>query len=266
MTKLKDKIDRFYSRGKTGLSFFLTGGYPDMDEFKKIVRYIDNKKLADFIEIGIPFSDPVADGPVIQVASRKALAAGASYNKILKAVKSLKKDIDIPMVLMSYLNVLMADGLKNSLAAASDAGFSAVIIPDMPYGEHEEVEGILKRLNMGLVLLVSPATPDKRIRNIAKVSSPFLYYVSSYGVTGRGKKFNKTTLDRIRKVKSLSAKPVYCGFGITTPADAKFIASAADGEIIGSAVVDLIKEGDIKGSFKDINKFAISISKVLKDR
>lgn len=261
MNKLKNKVERLYREGRTGLSFFLTGGYPDMESFTKLVKYIDKNNLADFIEVGIPFSDPVADGPVIQESSQKAISAGTTYNNILMAVKSLKNKIDIPLVLMSYLNILLADELEKTLLSAADAGFSAAIIPDMPYGEHEEALEILKRVGMELILLISPGTPDKRVREIGKESSPFLYYVSSYGVTGSGKKFDKKTLESIRKVRNLSAKPVYCGFGITTGKDAQYIADAADGEIIGSAVVDLISKKNMEQTFKDIYKFAINIGK-----
>ncbi|MEA3507115.1 MAG: tryptophan synthase subunit alpha [Elusimicrobiota bacterium] len=264
MTELKKKVDRLSQEGKTGLSFFLTGGYPDMEGFAESVRYIDKNNLADFIEVGIPFSDPVADGPVIQRSSRAAIESGSTYNRIMTTVKSLKKDIDIPLVLMTYLNILMAGGLKETLAKADRAGFSAVIIPDMPYGEHEEVSGILKELGMELILLVSPVTTGARIREIAGVSSPFLYYVSSYGVTGRGKKFSKKTLKKIEQVKKISSKPVYCGFGISSPEDAEFIARAADGEIIGSAVVELLKDKKLPAAFKDIYKFAINIGKSIR--
>ncbi len=258
MKTLQQKLKELKSQNKTGLSFFLTGGYPSMEYFKELLLFLDREKLADFVEIGIPFSDPVADGPVIQSSSVKAIKNGANFFNILKTVKDIKDKIELPLVLMSYLNIVYSRWEKN-LILAKEAGFSASIFPDLPVDEYKKIIREGKKDKLPVVLLTTPACSKKRIKEISSLSRPFIYYVSSYGVTGHRDKLKKKRLARdLKKMKNNTDKPVYCGFGISTPRQADFISRYADGLIIGTAVIELISEDKTK-TFKEIKKFGISI-------
>ncbi len=260
MNELKEKIDWLKRKKLTGVSFFMTAGYPDMETFSDTVRELDRCNLADFLELGIPFSDPLADGPVIQNSSREAIRQGASLGKIFKAVRDIKKDVSIPIVLMSYLNPLACDGkLRNNLKSASDSGFSAIIIPELPAGECEETEKEIKKSGLGHIFLAAPSTPDKRIEEISSKSSPFLYYVSSYGVTGTRSRLGGGLAAKLKHVRELSRVPVYCGFGISSATQAASLKKSLDGIIVGSAFIEKLK----KKNFKAPLKFAISINKSL---
>ncbi len=260
MNELERKINWLKEEKLTGISFFMTAGYPDMKTFSDTVRELDRRSLADFIEVGVPFSDPLADGPVIQNSSREAIKQGASLGNIFEAVRKIKKDTALPMVMMSYLNPLTSGaGLEKNLKCAADSGFSAVIIPDLPAGESAEIEKTVKKPGLGHVFLAAPSTPDERIREISLKSSPFLYYVSSYGVTGARRSLDSKLASRLERVRKLSRVPVYCGFGISTPAQAALLKKSLDGIIIGSAFIDKLKTRHFKAPLK----FAISINKSL---
>jgi tryptophan synthase alpha chain len=257
---LQETISNLKESGTRGLSLFVTAGYPTVRESIDIIKFIDREKLADFVEVGIPFSDPLADGVTIQKTSSQAIRKGADLKKILNEIK--ENEIKIPLVLMTYLNPLIAAGIDKSLAKAAEAGFSAVIVPDLPLEESGEVYMAVKKTGMGLVFLASPSTPMRRISEISLKSAPFLYYVSSFGVTGAREKLARDISEKLSAVKRYSAVPVYCGFGISNPAQAGIVGRYADGIIIGSALLKLIK-GKKPSYFKQIRKFAISIKKGL---
>ncbi len=260
MKRLEDKVAELSSSGRTGLSFFLTGGYPSMESFKELVKYIDKNSLADFLEIGIPFSDPLADGPVIQKTSLDAIREGATLPGIIRAVGEMKDEIDIPLVLMSYINPFYALGLERVFRDAAEAGFSALIIPDMPFGEDPAIEKAAMSHGLDTIYLAAPSCNENRIKKISSRSRPFLYYVSSYGVTGARKKLPRKLSSGLQGAVKVSDVPVYCGFGISTPQQAADIAEYADGIIIGSAFLKKI-DGDKSSYFKEIRKFAISVRK-----
>lgn len=240
------------------MSFFLTAGYPNMKQFIKILKFIDEENLADFLEIGIPFTDPVADGPIIQESSREALKKGVSLSKIFSELQNIRKDIRIPLVLMSYLNPLYKGSFKNNIKAAMTAGFNAAIIPDLSFDESEYFNIVARKIGFDMVFLISPDTPSRRIKLISSESSPFIYYVSRFGITGVRSSLSTGISERIRNVRRYSKVPVYCGFGISTPSQAEIVGKSADGVIIGSAIIKIIKENK-ENPFKEIKKFAISI-------
>ncbi len=256
---LTDTINKLKKKNIKGLSFFLTAGYPSMKEFLDILKFIAREKLCDFVEVGVPFSDPLADGPTIQRTSDIAIKNGTTFNKILIEIKKITPHLNMPLVLMTYLNPLIAGGLKKSLSLTADAGFDAVIIPDFPIDECKtETVKLSTRHPIDLVFLASPLTPPKRITEISKISSPFLYYVSSFGVTGERKTLAADIKKKLNMVKKKSLCPVYCGFGISNPDQAEIVGKHSDGVIIGSALLKLIK-GRQSSDFKEIKKFAISI-------
>jgi len=254
---LKETVKNLKLSGRKGLSFFLTAGYPSMKEFKELLFFIDREKLADFLEIGVPFSDPLADGSVIQQASVKAIERGVKLRNIFREIKSLKNNISTPLIIMSYMNPLYSGGFAENIRKAEAAGFQAAIIPDLPAGEADDLTA-----GFNFVYLAAPSTSEKRLAEISEKSSPFLYYVSSYGVTGERDRFSKTVAEKLKDAKKISKVPVYCGFGISNPEQAALISASADGIIIGSALVKLIN-GSPSRYFKQIKKFAISIKQAL---
>lgn len=260
MLNLADTVYKLKEKNIKGLSFFLTAGYPTMKGFIDILKFIDSERLCDFVEVGVPFSDPLADGETIQRTSQIAIEKGATFAQVLFEIKKIKNHIKMPLVLMTYLNPLIAGGLRKSLSLASAAGFDAVIIPDFPIDEFKTV----KLSTRHLIFLASPLTPQERILEISKKSSPFLYYVSSFGVTGERKTLAADIKKKLDIVKKKSLCPVYCGFGISNPEQAEIIGKHSDGIIIGSALLKLIK-GRQSSDFKEIKKFAISIKKGLKN-
>lgn len=255
-------IRELKDRRKPGLSFYLTAGYPTMKKFMDIIKFLDDEHLADFVEIGIPFSDPVADGPVIQAASETAIKKGASFRGIIERFRLSKEKINIPYVLMTYMNPVIAGNMRQNVKMAAGAGFSAMIIPDLPIEEADEYLKLSKKEGVSIVFLSAPATGNLRIRKISKLSSPFLYYVSRYGITGTRNNLSYGIKNRIIQVKKYSEVPVYCGFGISNPSQAGVVAEYADGIIIGSAIIKIINEYP-QTYFKEIKKFAINVRKEL---
>lgn len=260
MNALSKKVAALQRSARKGLSFFLSGGWPERETFINILRYIDKNNLADFLEIGIPFSDPVADGPTIRKASEEALRAGVTFETVLSDLKNIKNEISVPLVIMSYMNPVYAFGVEKAFSEASASGISAFIIPDMPLEEISLVSAASKRSGVELILLAAPSSGKDRIRKIAALSRPFLYYVSSYGVTGARDTLPESLSLSLSLAREESKVPVYCGFGISTPEQAALAAKSSDGVIIGSALTNIISNNK-ENVFKEIGKFGISIRK-----
>lgn len=234
-----NKISKAFA-GKKAFIGFVTAGDPDLETTKKVIE-----KMADagctLVEIGIPFSDPVAEGPVIQNANVRALKNNVTTDDVMQMAKELSQKIDIPMVFMTYLNVLFRYGYDRFLKNAKDSGISGVIIPDLPFEEKEELQSVAVGYDMDVVSLIAPTSED-RIKMIASDAKGFLYCVSSLGVTGIRKDIT-TDLDSIvQTIKSVSDVPVAIGFGINTPEQAKKYSQIADGVIVGSAIVKIIEQ------------------------
>lgn len=236
---MSKKIADAFKNGKAFIGF-ITAGDPNLDTTKKII-----KKMAEagcnLVEIGIPFSDPIAEGPVIQNANIRALKNNVTTDDVFAMVSELQNEVDIPMVFMTYLNVLFKYGYERFLQNASNAGICGVIIPDMPFEEKNELQSVAKNYGIEVVSLVAPTSED-RIKMIASEAEGFVYTVSSLGVTGVRSEI-KTDLESITKaIKGSTDTPVAIGFGINTPEQAKKYSQIADGVIVGSAIVKLIAE------------------------
>lgn len=234
-----NKIANAFENGKAFIGF-LTAGDPNLETTKKII-----KKMADagcsLVEIGIPFSDPIAEGPVIQNANIRALKNGVTTDDVFQMVKEIREEVSIPMVFMTYLNVLFKYGFERFLANAKDAGICGVIIPDMPYEEKDELQSVAKNYDIEVVSLIAPTSED-RIKTIAADAEGFIYTVSSLGVTGVRSEI-KTDLESITSaIKEVTDVPVAIGFGISTPEQAEKYSRIADGVIVGSAIVKLIEQ------------------------
>ena len=219
---------------------FVTCGDPDLEATGKIVRAaVENG--ADLIDLGIPFSDPTAEGPVIQGANIRALSGGVTTDKIFDFVRELRKDVKIPLVFMTYANVVFSYGAERFISTCAETGIDGIILPDLPFEEKGEFQPVCKKYGVDLISLIAP-TSDKRIAMIAKEAEGFLYIVSSLGVTGTRSEITTDLASIIKVVRENTDIPCAIGFGISTPEQAKKMAGLSDGAIVGSAIIKLIEK------------------------
>jgi tryptophan synthase alpha chain len=264
------KFCELSANGEAALVCYIMAGYPDLKSTESIIASLVAGG-ADIIEVGIPFSDPIADGPTMQQASFYALENGMTPRKALKAIQRVRGRFpDLPILAMTYSNILFKTGIENFLNEAQRAGLDGMILPDMPVEESESYVNAARKLNLCTVFLASPNTPEPRLRSVVEASSGFVYLVSVYGTTGARSKVEDYTADAIKKVKYaayFAQKPVAVGFGISTPAHVKFMIDAgADGIIVGSAIIDRIQEnlGNKKRMLSELESFARSMKKACK--
>ncbi|MBE6520991.1 MAG: tryptophan synthase subunit alpha [Thermoplasmata archaeon] len=258
MTEIRDA----FSNGKA-LIAFVTCGDPDLDTTKAIVRSMASNGV-DLIELGIPFSDPTAEGPVIQGANVRALKAGTTTDKIFDMVESIRDDVDIPMVFMTYANVVFSYGTDRFLDRCVKAGIKGLILPDVPFEEKEDFAPACEKRGMCLISMVAP-TSHERIAMIAKGSKGFLYVVSSLGVTGTRSKITTDIGSITEAIKKVTDTPCAVGFGISNPQQAKDMSKKADGVIIGSAIVRLVAEHG-KDSAKPVGEFVKSVKEAMRSQ
>lgn len=257
---MSKKISDAFSNGKAFIGF-ITAGDPDLDTTKKIILQMEQAGC-DLVEIGIPFSDPIAEGPVIQNANIRALKNKVTTDDVFAAVNDIKDTVHIPMVFMTYLNVLFKYGYDRFLQNAVNAGICGVIIPDLPYEEKDELQSVAKNYGVQVVSLIAP-TSEERIKTIAADAEGFVYAVSSLGVTGVRSEI-KTDLESITAaIKAATDVPVAIGFGINTPEQAKHYSSIADGVIVGSAIVKIIEKYG-KGSPEKVFDYVKSMKDAMK--
>jgi tryptophan synthase alpha chain len=233
------KIASAFAKGKAFIPF-LTCGDPDLETTAALVRAMAASG-ADLIELGIPFSDPTAEGPVIQGANLRALTGGTTTDKIFDLVRDLRKDVTIPLVFMTYANVVFSYGTEKFLANCQEVGIDGLILPDVPYEEKEDFLPTCRAHGVELISLVAP-TSDDRVAMIAGEAEGFLYIVSSLGVTGMRSEIKTDIASLAALVKEHAKVPCAVGFGISTPEQAAKMASHADGAIVGSAIVKLIAQ------------------------
>lgn len=233
------KIKSAFANGKAFIPF-ITCGDPDLETTAAAVRAAAANG-ADLIELGIPFSDPTAEGPVIQGANIRALRGGVTTDKIFAFVKELRRDIEIPLVFMTYANVVFSYGANRFIAACRDVGIDGLILPDIPYEEKDEFQPFCKKYGVDLISLVAP-TSQNRIEMIAREAEGFLYIVSSLGVTGTRSEITTDLASIVTLVRRNTSIPCAIGFGISTPEQAKHMADVADGVIVGSAVVKFLEK------------------------
>lgn len=232
-------ITKAFENGKAFIPF-VTCGDPDLETTVKIVKVMAENG-ADLIELGIPFSDPTAEGPVIQAANIRALSGGVTTDKIFDTVRELRKEVSVPMVFMTYANVVFSYGSEKFISTCEQIGIDGIILPDVPFEEKDEFDGICRAHGVDLISLIAP-TSENRISAIAKNASGFIYIVSSLGVTGVRSEI-KTDIGAIVKIiKENTDVPCAVGFGISTPKQARIMTESADGAIVGSAIVKIIAE------------------------
>jgi len=232
--------------GRTGLVPFITAGYPEPKEFISTLQAV--AAVGDVVEIGIPFSDPMADGMTIQRSSFEALQKGVSLAWIFNELEK-SGGVDAPLVMMSYLNPLLAFGYDKLAERALGTGVCAFIVPDLPYEESDEIRTALEAKGLGLIQLVTPATPDARLRILCTASRGFVYAVTITGITGGDVGLPPDLADYLDKVASISEIPVCAGFGIREAADVAAVGKHASGAIVGSALVEVLERGEEPTAF-----------------
>ena len=234
-----NNIQKAFGNGKAFIPF-ITCGDPSLEITEKLV-YAMEEAGADLIELGIPFSDPTAEGPVIQEANLRALTRGVTTDKIFDMVRRIRKNTRIPMVFMTYANVVFSYGTERFVKTAAEAGMDGLILPDVPYEEKEEFAAVCRQHDLALISLIAPTSND-RISAIASSAEGFIYCVSSLGVTGVRSEITTDIGKMVSLVREASSIPCAIGFGISTPEQAKKMAQYADGVIVGSAIVKLCKQ------------------------
>lgn len=255
------KIKSAFNKGKAFITF-ITGGDPNIETTEKLILAMD-KAGADIIEIGIPFSDPAADGPIIQLANERALKSGTNTDSILDMVERVRVKTDIPLVLLTYYNIVFRYGLESFLKRCQEVGVDGIIVPDLPFEEKEELTLVCKKYNIDFIPLIAP-TSKERIKMIAREAEGFVYCVSSLGVTGVRTKITTDIKAMVDNVKSVSDIPCAIGFGIGTKEQAKELAPFADGIIVGSAIVKIIEE-DGEDLVEDVYEYVKGMKDALYD-
>lgn len=232
-------IKKAFENGKAFIAF-ITCGDPDLQTTAAAIR-VAVENGADLIELGIPFSDPTAEGPVIQGANLRALKGGVTTDKIFDFVKELRRDVKVPMVFMTYANVVFSYGTERFVSTCKEIGMDGLILPDLPFEEKEEFQPVCKKYGIDLISLIAP-TSENRIAMIAKEAEGFLYIVSSLGVTGTRSEINTDLESIVKVVRENTDIPCAIGFGISTPKQAQKMAAISDGVIVGSAIVKLLEK------------------------
>lgn len=233
--------------GRTGLVPFITAGYPDPEKFIPTLKAI--AEIGDVVELGVPFSDPMADGMTIQRSSFIAIENGVTLRWIFDQLESAGGGIEVPLVMMSYLNPLLSFGYENLATRARETGVCAFIVPDLPLEESEDIRAALDAEGVGLIQLVTPATSDERLGTLARASRGFLYAVTITGITGGDAGLPNDLAEYLDKVSAVSSLPVCAGFGIRSADDVVNVGKHAAGAIVGSALVEVLERGEDPAEF-----------------
>lgn len=231
--------------GGSAICAYLTAGYPTLSDFPPILEEVS--AVADVVEVGVPFTDPMADGQTIQKASHQALANGTNLDYVFETL--IGADLGAPHLLMGYYNPFLAFGLERLVDSMDRAGTAGLIVPDLPLEESEDLARALEVVGAGLVQLVAPTTPDERLRMLTDASKGFVYAVTIKGTTGGATAFDDTVLSYLDRVKSVSALPVLAGFGVRESSQVATLSGHVDGVVVGSALIDAIERGDDPGRF-----------------
>jgi tryptophan synthase alpha chain len=260
MSRIQDRFDYLRNRSEKGLVTFITAGDPDLATTEELIGVLE-RAGADIIELGVPFSDPMADGPTIQLASERALSAGTTLPAILDTVSRARRTSQVPILLMGYYNPVLSYGLERFAVDAAAAGVDGLLIVDLPPEESDELRNFLKRSGIDLICLLTPTSDAQRIDLVRKQGSGFLYYVSVTGVTGARREVSQSVAGAVARIRERTDLPVAVGFGISTPEQAAQMAAAADAVVVGSALVSLFEQNQ---GAELVNKVAALVSS-LKD-
>jgi tryptophan synthase alpha chain len=257
VSRIAKKFDLLKREGRKAFIPYIMSGDPDIRKTTSLLSVLSDCG-ADIIELGVPFSDPLADGPTIQRAAERAISGGTTLAKVIEMVSSVRKRIEVPIVLMTYYNPVFKYGEKRFIHDAVNAGVDGVIIPDLPPDEAGDFIRAARPNGLDTIFLLAPTSTEERIRLVTKNSTGFTYYVSMTGITGSVLKIDRSIKQMIRRIRSVSDMPVCVGFGISTPEEAKIVSSIADGVIIGSAIVRTMHESPSR-----LEKFLTDLRKAI---
>lgn len=259
---MKSRISRRFQllrkENRKAFIAYIMAGDPDIQRTRDMVRVLEECGV-DIIELGVPFSDPLADGPTIQAAAQRALEAGTTLRAVIDLVTDLRKTTRIPIILMTYYNPIFKYGETKFVEDACAAGVDGIIVPDLPPDEAEGLMRFTKNKPFDLIFLLAPTSTEKRIKRVSRASRGFIYYVSITGITGSKLSLDPAIESHMNRIRSISHTPVAVGFGISTPEEASLVARFADGVIIGSAIVKKINEPD-----KDIRSYLLSLREAIR--
>ena len=241
MSRLASTFSRIRGNGHPGLVTYVTAGDPDLERSAGILRALD-RAGADVLEVGVPFSDPLADGPVIQRATERALAAGTTLPRVLAMVEDVRRDVGAPIVIFSYANPVLRMGAGRFADCAQQAGVDGVLMLDLPIEEAGEFRGMMAERGIDTIFLLSPTTTDERIRTAAALGRGFLYAISRLGVTGARDRIADGAREMVQRIRRASDLPVAIGFGISKPEHVREVGQWADAAVVGSALVNVIAE------------------------
>jgi len=261
MGRIEQKFNILKENNRKAFIAYIMAGDPDLNTTEKLIFELE-KQGVDLLELGVPFSDPLADGPVIQAAGQRALSSGTTLSGILDVVSRIRNKVQIPIMLMSYFNPIYHYGILDFFHDAKLKGVDGLIIPDLALEESEETVNLAKKNGIGLIFLIAPTSSEQRIKKISRISEGFIYYVSLTGVTGVRESLACEVGKFVSKIKKFTDKPVCVGFGVSTKEQVKEILKYSDGVIVGSAIVKKAAEGRDK---KDIIRKTAEFVKTLVD-
>lgn len=262
MNRIDKKFKELKEKKEKALITYIMAGDPDLKMTQRSVLAIEEGG-ADLIELGVPFTDPLADGPVIQKAASRGLNSRTDIEAIFKFVKRVRQKSDIPIILMSYYNPIFQYGEEKFARHACQSGVDGVIIPDLPAGESDSWQEAARKMNVRTIFLLAPTSSYSRIKKVAKASSGFIYYVALTGITGSKLTITDEIRKKVKEIQKVSSLPVAVGFGISTPAEARQISRGADGIIVGSAIVKKFENPSSSSLLPSLKRFIRSLKKEL---
>ncbi|HEY7518170.1 MAG TPA: tryptophan synthase subunit alpha [Methylomirabilota bacterium] len=263
-SRIDETFGTLRERGERALVVYVMAGDPSLTETRRLVVEAE-RRGADIVELGVPFSDPLADGPVIQRAGTRALRAGTTLARVLELVATLRAEVRLPIVLFTYYNPVLAFGLKSFARTAVDAGADGVLVPDLPYEEADPLRAEAEPAGLDMVQMVAPTTPPARAKTLARASRGFIYLVSLLGVTGERRAVPPDLEAQVRTVRAVTTKPICVGFGVSTPEHAATVGRIADGVVVGSAIVRTIEEHTgTAGMVKHVGDFIAALKQPLR--
>jgi len=264
MNRIDQKFIDLKRKKKKAFIAFITAGDPNLKITEELVFAFERSGV-DIVELGVPFSDPLADGPIIQASSQRSLQKGTNLNKIFNTVKRIRQQSQIPIALMTYYNPIFCYGEDKFIRDARKCGVDGVIIPDLPPEEANGIMASAKMYRLATIFFLAPTTTRQRMKKIIKTATGFIYYISLTGVTGLRKGFSNKNAANIRSAKRITKKPICVGFGISTPAQVRSVAKIADGIIVGSAIVKQIEKNQGRASLvKNVSRFVRRLARELK--
>jgi tryptophan synthase alpha chain len=253
MNRITDTFTALKAAGRKGLVGYLTAGDPDLVTSERNIREAIDSGL-DVLELGVPFSDPTADGPTIQVAAQRALAAGTTVARVLDLVRNLRRDYDLPIILFGYANPFFIYGFEKLCADAAEAGADGFLVVDLPFEEAEELTRHMDRHGLSLIPLIAPTTPSARMAQILEAARGFVYYIMVTGVTGARTSLAANVSEHVADVRRCTALPVAVGFGVSSGEQARAAGESADAVVVGSALVAAAGEGRLKALVRELKE------------